>query len=840
MKKRYIIFLALAMFLLNVKGFSQLLINEYSASNLDQFPDNYGKYEDWIEIYNAGNNYVNLNGYFLSDDSLFRNKWSFPNVSVQAKGYLRIWASGRNESSGFDIHTSFKLSQTKKDECIILSNPVGIPLDYIKLNIETKQGHSRGRTLNGVNDWSVFTTPTPGASNNTSMPYVGYADKPDVSDSAGFYPGTIHIIITTKENNADIHYTLDGTSPTVASPIYTNPITVSSTKVLKAITVSSDPEVLTSFERFNTYFINVSYTMPVVSMSGTQLTNLANGDGYLEPTGSVEYFDLNKKRTAKSYGMFNKHGQDSWVLSQRSIDFVSRDEMGYNNALKEKFFAITDRDEFQRIIFRAAGDDNYPADHNPSNAGSAHIRDAYVHNLAKTGGLDLDVRTATKVIMYINGQYWGIYDIRERADDHDFTDYYYNQDKYNIQYIETWGNTWAEYGGDQALTDWETLYDYIMSHNMAIQSNFDYVKSQYDAESLVDYVLVNVFTVCSDWLNYNTGWWRGLNTDGTHKRWGYALWDNDATFGHYINYTGIPNKNADAAPCDIETGWLSDPEGHLLVLDKLRQNATFNQYYINRSIDLMNTTFNCENMIHHLDSTQSLLEPEMPAHVARWNGTISEWNSNVDQLRNFIVDRCAYMPSGLIACYDLTGPYNLVIKTEPEGAGSIKLNSILHDADLPWSGTYFGGIRTFFTATADTDYVFRYWESRSGHEFAMDSSKQNVYVQLVNNDTIIAHFQSTVSNKLPQKSVKTTVYPTLTSQITYLQVDLSKPSSVQVDLCSAQGVNLASIVGLHTEKSGKTTYDIDLLKNNCKPGMYLIKITIDGVTQTEKVILIGR
>ena len=65
------------------------------------------------------------------------------------------------------------------------------------------------------------------------------------------------------------------------------------------------------------------------------------------------------------------------------------------------------------VILRAAGDDNFPADYNPDNAGSAHVRDAYVHMLAKKGGMDLDVRNAEKVIVYLNGQYWGVYDIRK-------------------------------------------------------------------------------------------------------------------------------------------------------------------------------------------------------------------------------------------------------------------------------------------------------------------------------------------------------------------------------------------------------------------------------------------
>ncbi|MCA1481961.1 CotH kinase family protein, partial [Bradyrhizobium sp. NBAIM08] len=128
----------------------------------------------------------------------------------------------------------------------------------------------------------------------------------------------------------------------------------------------------------------------------------------------------------------------------------------------------------------------------------------------------------------------------------------------------------------------------------------------------------------SDWLNYNTGWWRGLNPDGGHRKWGYILWDNDATFDFYINYTGIPNTDADALPCNPEVlvnqPW-SDPEGHITILNKLRENPEFNQYYITRQADLLNTAFSCETMLNYLDTIETILSPEMAQHADRWFGT---------------------------------------------------------------------------------------------------------------------------------------------------------------------------------------------------------------------------
>ena len=190
------------------------------------------------------------------------------------------------------------------------------------------------------------------------------------------------------------------------SPAYSTPIAISSTKVLKAKVFSNDPDVLPGLIEFSTYFINESHSLPVVSVAGNELLQLANGDNSLRPHGSIEYFGVDKILSARSYGELNSHGQDSWVNDQRSIDWVSRDEMGYSRHLKEKLFSGSDRDEFQRVILRAAGDDNYP-DGSNTPGGGAHLRDAFIQNLADRSNLNLDVRRGEKAIVYLNGNVLG-------------------------------------------------------------------------------------------------------------------------------------------------------------------------------------------------------------------------------------------------------------------------------------------------------------------------------------------------------------------------------------------------------------------------------------------------
>jgi hypothetical protein len=820
---------------------AQVVINEYSCSNWSLNPDNYNGYEDWIELYNPSASAVNLTGYYLSDKPTQPLKWRFPgSVTINPNGFLLIWASGRDEVSGNNYHTNFKLTQTKfPTEQIVLSDAGGNPIDVVSL-VRTKKHHAYGRNPDGSATWNHFLIPTPGNSNNIASARQGYSQAPLFSVPPGFFPSAISVTITTQEPNSVIRYTTDGTEPTPASPLYTGPVSIDSTTVLKAICISNAGTVAASFITFGTYFINDYPTLPVVSIAGDELYDLADGDNSLRPQGTIEYFDIHRVRKTAGYGEFNSHGQDSWSNDQRSLDYIMRDEFGYNFALQEQLFNLTPRSEFQRIILRAAGDDNYPAAHNSSNAGSAHLRDAYIHNLVKKGGLDLDVRTATKAIVYLDGIYWGVYDLREIPDDHDFTSYYYNQGKYKLQYIETWGNTWAEYGGTQAIADWDAFHTWAMSHDLTQQANWDYVTSILDVNSLVDYVIVNSLTVCSDWLNYNTGWWRGLDTAGQHRKWGYILWDNDATFGFYINYTGILNKGPNAAPCNVEV-ITADPKNHIDLLNKLRTNISFNHYYINRYIDLMNTVFGCDNMITTLDSITAVIDPEMNRHAQRWYGTYNEWQNNVQALRNYILQRCAALPALMDSCYNLTGPYPLTVTADPIGTGKVRINS-LTVSDFPWSGYYYGGIPVYLNALPDTlnGFYFDRWET-GGSTVAPSVYLLNPQLTMTHGDTLVAHFlQQIVHLSEPgNDTFQAAAFPPVFDKETTLAFYLKEKTDLEITLFSTLGQPLILLKGDHLPE-GNNSITLDLTGKNIMPGLYLLNIKSKKINKTLRLVYTGQ
>ena len=651
---------ALIIFALSIISFNsdaQVIINEYSCSNMSGYTDNFGEREDWVELYNTTGAAIDLTGYYLSDKASDLLKWPIPSGSIPANGFKMVIASKRDVVNGAELHPNFNLKQTQ-NEWIILSNTFGNVVDSIKIVNMTKANHSCGRSTNGAPDWKLFTTPTPNANNVGALPW--YEPKPTMSVAPGFYPAAQLVALSCTDPLATIRYTTDGTDPTAASTAYTVPINIATTTVLRAVAFGANQP---SFTETNTYFINVTHTVPVVSVCSQGVYNLiANGQQWAPANkiGSFELFDSLAFK-AEGEGNFNKHGNDSWSYNQRGFDFIMRDQFGYNDDIDHKIFAETDREDFQRVMLKPAASDNYPFEN-----GGAHIRDAFIHTLSIKADMLLDERTWRACVLYLNGQYWGVYEIREKADDHDYTEYYYDQDKFNLQYLKTWGGTWEEYGAPNAQNDWDALVSFILGNNMAPGPNFDYVTSQLKWASLCDYFMFNSYVVNQDWLNWNTAWFRGMNPLGSKTKWRYTLWDMDATFGHYINYTGIPDPTANADPCNVEN--LPNPggQGHTEILEKLiNENPIVEQYYITRYIDLVNTSFSCPSMISLLDSMINIITPEMPGQIAKWGGTMAGWNSNVQDLRDFINLRCAALEQGLIDCYSLTGPYAVTFDVSP-------------------------------------------------------------------------------------------------------------------------------------------------------------------------------
>jgi len=514
--------------------------------------------------------------------------------------------------------------------------------------------------------------------------------------------------------------------------LYSAPINVAATTLIKAVGMPANAQELASFIETNTYFIRPPHSVPVVSLGSNQYNQFFASGNMVIPS-SVEYFDESGVFKFKTVAEIDRHGNDSWAFPQKGVDIVVRDQLGYNNEINFPIFESKPRQKYQRIMLKAGASDNYPF---TWGNGGCHLRDAYIQSLAQNANLEVDLRTNKSCVVYINGQYWGVYEIREKVNDPDFTDFYYNQEEEDIDMLSYWGSLTVRYG---SATDWNDLFNYITTNSMANQANYNQVSTRFNLKSLVDYIIINTFSVNSDWINWNSMWWRGRNSPGV--KWKYVLWDMDNIFDLGHNYSGWPTTTFTANPCDLNNNFGNSEAsmGHLNMFNRLMQNPDFKSMYVNRYAELTNTFLSCDYALAHLDSMIAVLQPEMPEQIARWGGSISEWQSNLQHLRGQITGRCQVIQEGIVDCYDVTGPYNLKFNVWPANSGTIKFN-LLDLPTYPYQSPYYGDVQGNLTATPSGNYVFDYWEIFN-HTLSPDINNVNVNFPIAQADSIVAHFR---------------------------------------------------------------------------------------------------
>lgn len=202
----------------------QMCINEFMAYNIGPDADENGEFSDWLELYNTGATAVDLYGCGVSDDAQDLFKWVFPACVVPPRGFVRIFASGKNRGTT-PLHTNFRLAA--QGDAIYLTARDGRPIDALETGV-MPANIARGRMPDGAADIYYFDRPTPGAPNATNG-YLGIAEEPGFSRPGGYFSGTLSLTLSVVTAGAGIRYTTDGSIPTAASSVYTAPLRLSST-----------------------------------------------------------------------------------------------------------------------------------------------------------------------------------------------------------------------------------------------------------------------------------------------------------------------------------------------------------------------------------------------------------------------------------------------------------------------------------------------------------------------------------------------------------------------------------------------------------------------------------
>lgn len=378
-----------------------------------------------------------------------------------------------------------------------------------------------------------------------------------------------------------------------------------------------------------------------------------------------------------------------------------------------------------------------------------------------------------------------------------------------------------------------------MANSMANPVAYNSVKQRLDLSSVIDYCIYNTYVVNTDWINWNTMWWRGRDVNGDKRKWRYSAWDMDNVLGLGQNYSGWPTTGPTANPCDLQANWpnAGPSMGHLNVLTRLLQNAEFKEMYINRYADLTNGYLNCDSTIAHLDWFISFMTPEMPKHIQRWGGSIATWNNNLQSMKNFINARCSYIAGSIVDCYQVTGPYQLTVKVSPAGSGTVTIGTFTPQV-YPYTGTYFGSINMKLQAVPKTDYVFGYWIPNNNAvtpSFLSDTIKMNLSTP----DTITAQFKywpSVINSITELPEFTTSIFPTLTNNNLIIDYkDNNINHKVSCKIYSITGMQVADLSASFGNAEESRTL-LNLTELNLAQGMYFVELSNGEKKETTKIV----
>ena len=501
MKKTWITAVLAAAFLL-VLSFSSaaradVIINEVMASN--GFYEN-GEAYDWIELYNDGKETVNLSGWYLSDSKKDPMKWSFPQgTKLKAGKYLTVFCTGEDGISpgkGDTFYTGYSISAS--GETLILTDSDGAELQRVKLP-QQYGCVSWGRPADG-GEYGYFENPTRGKKNDAQA-YAFRTGHPEFSIPGGFYTDSVTVSAAGPEG-AVLRYTTDGETPTQKSKVFpAEGLTLKETTPLR-IKAFRDGEV-TSETESATYFINDDPQTSIVSLISDDKYLFSKKTGMLvKGTGSIpnyskgyeypvhiEYFNQAGQREISQTGTMTCSGHSARINAQKSIALYARKSWG-----PEKFsfnpFPNREYTEYKSLLLRAANSD-YSA---------TRLRDIVASSLAE--GQDILYQDHEVIQVYINGRYWGHYNLREKINKHFVAAWEGVTDPEEIDNIDILART----GRDEFLqngdnTDWLELCDFCKKNKLTDPDNLAYVEERLDIDNMFTHAAFEIILGNVDFTN---------------------------------------------------------------------------------------------------------------------------------------------------------------------------------------------------------------------------------------------------------------------------------------------------------------------------------------------------
>lgn len=630
-----------------------------------------------------------------------------------------------------ELHTNFKINSS--GESVYLFSNTGILLDSVQVQVSVAD-ISMGRIPDGQDSIMFFSVPTPGRSNNTSGTIIISDKEPLFSHDAGFYPTSFSLILNADAGDT-IYYTTDGSVPDRGSFRYQDPIGIGQSVVVRARIISNEE---TGALVSNTYIIGRNFDMPVISLSmePDDLWDYYSGIYVEGPNaqqdiphfGANYWMDWEKRAHIEFYEPDGSlgfeqdvgvkiFGQWSRAHPQKSMAVYARNLYG-ENQIGYDIFTFIPLNSFKSFVLRNSGNDFL----------YSTFRDLFHQSLV--AGLDIDLLAYRPAVIYLNGAYWGIQNIREKISEHYIASHYPDIDKDSIDMLENYLN--VIHGSSE---DYTAMLEFIRGADITDSAVYNNLKSMMDVNNFIDYQFSQIYFDNTDWPGNNIKYWKKKSSDG---RWRWIMYDTDFGFNLYDPNNYMHNTLKFAIEPNNRDEW-PNPAWSTYLFQRLLQNRQFRIDFINHFADNLNSSFLPERVREQILYFRTKYQNEMPLHVQRWNNNISVWNSNIQNMLTFAAYRADYIRNHIRSQFGISGTHSVKLKVENPGSGKIKINTIM-PLDYPWLGIYFDDIPVRLTARPEPGYRFIRWKG------AVDSYEQNINVNVLSNLDFTAVFEPDGSN----------------------------------------------------------------------------------------------
>ncbi|MBG39372.1 MAG: hypothetical protein CL857_05545 [Cryomorphaceae bacterium] len=668
-----------------------LIISEVLAANTNLNYDGFGEQDDWIEFYNIAEDTIQMSGMFLTNDSLNPTKHQIGFKSenwtkINPKSYALYWLD--NDPEQGQRHISFTIK--KKGGYLSLYDRDTNLVDHMTFGEQT-DNISFGKINPESNDLGFFKVPTPNKKNKNGQKVNMKPNKVKLSLSSGFYQGPQTIELSANQN-PPIYYSLDGSEPTKISSLYTKPIKINSNTVIRARVISDGyrPNLITNAS----YFINEKSELSVVSLivSPNDLWDKRKGiysnfeNREIEAAAHVEYFDAKNKGVLKlaisKSAATRIAGKTSRRQPKKSFSFFATNEDGQGERFNYPVFEDKEIEDFSGLWVRA----DATSGRNVSDLWvGERFKNELLYEVNRQMNGQVDMQAYEPVSVFLNGQYWGLYNLMERKG----KDFIFNNHGEAEVDILTSSDAKAVSGN---ISEYDQMISYIAQNDITQDSIYKEILNQIHVDSYIDYWVNETYCGARD-ISVNIRYWKSKSPDA---KWRWISYDQDSWY---------------TAQEESLKYYLD--KGKVYLFERLMKNQTFRDDWINRMCDYLNKGFKAQNVISLVDKITGRIAIEIDRDRRRWQDSMLyiKKGERISWIKDYAVKRPEFIRKHIIDYFKLEHGVSDIQVIQNVSMGHVKINSIDIRKSF-WTGKYIENIPIYIEAIPNKGYAFDKWKSK--------------------------------------------------------------------------------------------------------------------------------